>query len=171
MSTRTIQFLGQGYGNTPVTVDAVWNGNTIYSGAVPTVNETIPTFLSTTEANNEILFTTDVDVTYQADVPMTITVTSPGALVVGQIYGNYANVYTQTGNTWTITSSGPTTFLAVNNNINDLDASVGDVRNNPTLDGVPLVPVRGPSENGTWPWTIPSGSTLSCSIDLDSGCL
>ena len=42
MVTRTVKFLGQGYENTEVTINATFDGEVVYTGAVPTINEGFP---------------------------------------------------------------------------------------------------------------------------------
>ena len=166
MATRTIQFLGQAYGATPASVVATWNGNTIYSGTVPTVDQTGP---AENYIPNEILFTLgNVDVTLQAEIPVTIEVTA-GNVYFGTILGNYANVYTTVGNVTTVSSSGPTTFLAINNNINNGAPDLGDVRSNVLIDGVAPVIVRDPATTGTWSYMVRTNSTIAFDADLDSG--
>jgi SAM-dependent methyltransferase len=44
---------------------------------------------------------------------------------------------------------------------------VGESRSNVVIDGRPQLPQRGPDENGTWEWTITSGSVLSCDLKID----
>jgi len=43
MSNRTFKQLGQGYSNVPATVIVKVDGETVYMGPVPTVNEPVPT--------------------------------------------------------------------------------------------------------------------------------
>lgn len=166
MTTRTIQFLGQGYNSEPVTVTATWNGNTIFNGSIPTVDEPLPPGDFTPA---EIMFTQSVELTLQAEIPMSIEVLT-GTLMVGRIVGNYANVYTTEGNVTTITSSGPNIYMAINNSHNNQDPSLSDVRSNVLINGASVPTPRNPATTGTWCYQVAAGSTITCLVDLDSGC-
>lgn len=166
MNMRTLQIFGQGYGSSPTTVSVSAGGNTIYTGPVPTVNEPIP---NTRPPNTLPIITTyDVDITLQGEIPMTVEVTS-GILIIGDVLGNYANVYTTVGNVTIVTSSGPNTFLSVNNFHNNLDPALQDVRQNVAINGVPISITRPAGATGTWSYQLEDGDTLTCLLDLDSG--
>ena len=60
MTNRTLQFYGKGYGATPVGITATIDGSTVFSGEIPTVNESIGTIAS---AGQVLLFTTELPIT------------------------------------------------------------------------------------------------------------
>ena len=162
MATRTIQFLGQGYASTPITVAATYNGNVIYSGNIPTEDSappTVPGFIP-----SEIMFTTDIDVTSEGETPMSIEVTSEtGILQVGPILANYAKIFTQVGNTIVTSSAGPNSYSKIN------ISEQADSRGNVLIDGVAPVINRTPQTIGTWCYQVPAGSTISCMVEVDAG--
>lgn len=87
MTTKTLQFLGTGYGETPITVTATLGGQEIFNGTVPTINGPVNT--STPVASELIMFSGDVDYATIGAVPMTITVGGTGTLVLTRIKMNY----------------------------------------------------------------------------------
>jgi hypothetical protein len=77
MTNRTIQFLGQGYspaGTTPMQIVVTLDGNTVYSGAIPTL---YTSEIARQPANQTVLFTCETPVSFAGTVPMTITIDSP----------------------------------------------------------------------------------------------
>lgn len=102
MTNRTIKVIGQGYSATPVSVLAQVNGNVVYSGTVPTVNEDISVtddadpghvaIQQALQANQTTLFTFDVDVAFAGTVGLTIDV-SGGPIYIGAVvYANYNSI-------------------------------------------------------------------------------
>ena len=97
---RTLQFYGLAYGNSNVSLTAIINGTTVFSGEVPTINSPMPT--RPIDLSNEvILFSTEnstlFPTNYYGTYPMSITVTGGYAAVFRTIKSNYgmgANINT-----------------------------------------------------------------------------
>lgn len=85
MTNRTLQFYGKGYGATPVGITATIDGSTVFSGEIPTVNESIGTIAS---AGQVLLFTTELPITEIGQKSMIVEVTG-GQVVLTQILTNY----------------------------------------------------------------------------------
>ena len=92
MANRTIQFCGYAYGAVPVQLNAHINGQTVFSGAVDTLNENIPVlpFDMTTapvlfSVPESALFPTSFSGSY----PMTISVATGSGILLGFANSNY----------------------------------------------------------------------------------
>jgi len=87
MTTRTFQFYGQGWGPETTEITVTLNGQTIFSGAIPTVPERPPTAPGT--LTPVLLFTGgEIDTAITGAFPMTVTVTA-GNVIMCDIMGNY----------------------------------------------------------------------------------
>jgi hypothetical protein len=79
----TITFYGQGYGSTPVTVTATFDGTQIFTGAIAT-----QTTEDLARANQTALFTVDtVDKKGSSQKNMTVTVSGGTGAIFGNIEG------------------------------------------------------------------------------------
>lgn len=165
MTTRTIQFLGQGYGAEPTTVTASWNGNTIYTGPVATVDQPQP---GAGFVPAEIMFTHEIDLNLQGSIPMTVEINT-GSLIIGPIFANYANISSRVDNVLVYSSSGPDGYRLINNAVNNGNPAISDVRENVVIDGVPQTPTRTEQQKGTWCYHLAEGSIISCQVDVDAG--
>jgi hypothetical protein len=91
MTTRTVRFYGQGYGNTPVEITVTANGNTVYNGPVPTA----PVDPST---NSQTLFDMQLPIGFSGVIPMSILVNSGEYIQLNDVDANYvylrSSVYT-----------------------------------------------------------------------------
>jgi hypothetical protein len=85
---RTLQFYGKGYGATPATITVTLDGDTVYTGAVTTVDQ--PT-VDVLPGQQVVLFTCEVPVATSGALPMTCTVNN-GTVYFMYITGNYAPV-------------------------------------------------------------------------------
>jgi hypothetical protein len=93
MANRTLQFYGYAYGNAPVQLNAHINGQVVFSGAVPTVDQPLPTVLpvDTTAApvlfsiENSSLFPTEFSGAY----PMTVSIATGSGVVLANVFSNY----------------------------------------------------------------------------------
>lgn len=102
MTNRTIKVIGQGYSATPVTILAQVDGNVVYSGTVPTINEDIsvtdnsnPGCLAiqqALQADQTSLFTFDIDVAFAGTVGLTLDVTGGPIYIGAVVYSNYTSV-------------------------------------------------------------------------------
>jgi hypothetical protein len=91
MATRTIQFLGQGFGPGADEITITVDGVTVFSGPIPTVNQALPTLPSHEVDLAQVLFTIDVDTSFSGYIPMTCAVTS-GTVVFAQVMANYVSI-------------------------------------------------------------------------------
>ena len=84
---RTLKFYGQGYGSETLSVVASVNDTTVFSGEIPTVNES---FDLATDANSVLFsFNTGVDTDYVVGLPMSILVSgADGGVVFGNVEVN-----------------------------------------------------------------------------------
>jgi len=100
MTNRTIYVIGQGYSPTPASIVATVDGNAVYSGTVPTVNENInitqgsspevEALLEQLVANKTALFSFEVDINYDGSKPVTIEA-SGGPIWFGVVLSNYVS--------------------------------------------------------------------------------
>lgn len=89
MTTRTIKFVGLGYGSTPAEITVTSDGTTIFSGTIPTVNQPVPQ-LPNLELQADLvdLFSIEVDLEYSATDAVVCTV-NKGTVLFGETLGNY----------------------------------------------------------------------------------
>jgi len=97
MANRTIQIYGQGFGSTPAEIVVTANGNTVFSGTIPTTNDPLPV-LPNIEYSTQEIFEFTVDPSFSGQLPMTCQVTN-GTVIFAQVEMNYSfilnPVYTQ----------------------------------------------------------------------------
>jgi len=88
---RTLQFYGTAYGDSNVSLTATINGNTVFSGEVPTINSPMPP--PPHDLSNNILFSIEnsslFPTNYAGSYPMSIKVTGGYVAVFGLITCNY----------------------------------------------------------------------------------
>ncbi len=165
MTNRTVQVLGSGFGSSPASITAAWNGTQVFSGTVSTQSGPVPDLPNLDIALAELLFTFEIPMDTAGNISMTTSVTG-SPVVLTLINANYANVPNTVGNVTTWQSSGPNVYISINNNLD-----VIDTRSAVSIDNVSqLIPNPKPTEDpGTWWWTVPAGSTLSCQVAVDPG--
>ena len=167
MTDRTIQFWGQGFNTTldgygaavPCTITATLNGNTVFSGAVPTIAG--PDY-SDSPVDQSLLFTATVPMDLEGSIPMTLTITGSD-VYLKQILVNYCkNSNLVDPSVWT--TSGPDGFQPT---------SLTDSRSNVVCTGAtymnePPPEPRPTGGEGTWGWEVEtSGSPAVFSYDLN----
>lgn len=86
MANRTLQFYGQGYGVSDASIVVTLDGNTVFTGAVPTINTAETT---KTAEQQVLLFTTTVDTSVFGVKPMTVQATA-GKVVLAQTTADFA---------------------------------------------------------------------------------
>jgi hypothetical protein len=165
MPNRTVQVLGSGFGSSPASVVATWNGSQVFSGTVFTQSGPVPELPNLDIAITEPLFTFEIPMDTAGNISMTTSVTG-SPVVFTLINANYANVANTAGNITTWQSSGPNVYISIDNTLN-----VVDTRSVVSIDNVSqAIPSPKPSEDqGVWWWTVPAGSTLSCQVAVDLG--
>lgn len=85
MTTRTLRFYGLGYASSPVTIVATMDGTPVYSGPIPTLDQTTYELFPDEQ---EIMFTAECNTDFAGVKPMSITVTG-GTMVMAQTLANY----------------------------------------------------------------------------------
>lgn len=165
MTNRTVQVLGSGFGSSPASITATWNGSQVFSGTVYTQSGPVPISPNPDLAITELLFTFEIPMDNAGNIGMTTSVTG-SPVVFTLINANYANISNTVGNVTTWQSSGANGYLSINNNLN-----VIDIRSAVSIDNVSqsIPDPKPPEDSGTWWWTVPAGSTLSCQVAVDPG--
>ena len=167
MTTRTVQFWGQGYsipieglGLTPNTITATVDGTVVFSGAIPTVYDSDILRLPTDQT---ILFTCEIPMVTTGNtytLPVSLAITGDD-VYLEQIDANYAQILS--GNT--VISSGPTGFLG----IGPAETRSNVVITNAVYSSLPPPDPRLPTSNGTWGWEIETalGQTSIMTFDMN----
>lgn len=171
MANRTVQIIGQGFGSTPASVTATFNGSQVFSGSVSTINQPVPSMPIDPSLVNSgtVLFTFEIPMNLSGNVPMTVNV--DGSMVFfAQIYANYANVANiSAGNLNGFVSSGANSFVNI---YNPYPAPVNfECRSNVTLNGQSMVitPEERGTLDGPWWWQVTPGSALTCDVEITAG--
>jgi hypothetical protein len=94
MANRTIQFLGNGYapsGSEPIVITATLNGNTVYTGTIPTLYTDV---VSRVPEDQVLLFSFEVPMAFVGTQPMSISLDNPVGVSVffEQINANYTKI-------------------------------------------------------------------------------
>jgi len=160
MTARTVKIFGQGFGSTSAEISVTLNGNSIYTGAVPTLDQPVyslpdPDLVSTVPE----LCNFEIDMDASGNIPMTCTVLS-GTVIFAQILANYCTI----ANTNPVIGTGPDGFRS----ICGLNA---DARSNVNIDGTPkpidYTTIVGPV--GTSWFVLDSGSVLTYDLNVLAG--
>ena len=147
MANKTLQFLGNGYGptGTDAAVVVTFDGNTVFTGSIPTIYNAGEPLKAPDEM--QPLFTVEVPVETLGTFPMTVQVTAGDQVDLTQILSNLNN---EAGNVNVFGIMGTGTNNRTNVVINDVAQSLPDPR----------------PEGGEWTWSIPAGGTLTCDINV-----
>jgi hypothetical protein len=93
MANRTLQFYGYAYGTTPVQLNAHINGEVVFSGSVPTVDEPLPIGNMPDMTYAPVLFTVEnsslVPTEFSGSLPMTISIATGDGIALSEVYCNY----------------------------------------------------------------------------------
>lgn len=149
---RIFKQLGQGYGESPVSIVAKIDGNTVFSGTVPTINSAVPGEMLSTALGVDCFSWTDPVADFQGTRNLSIAV-SGGFFQTGETMAqistddpeHYGWVYTS--NIGDVIFSDPLTEVSID----------GSVKTRPEDTDLP----------GQWGWTIPSGSTLTATLNIN----
>jgi hypothetical protein len=147
MANKTLQFLGNGYGptGTPAAVTVTFNGNSVFSGNIPTIYSAGEPLKAPYEM--QPLFTVEVPVETIGTFPMTVQVTAGDQVDLTQILSNLNN---EAGNVDVFWFMG----------------GGGDNRTNVVINGQSQSIPEPRTEEGEWTWSIPAGGTLTCDIHV-----
>ena len=93
MANRTLQFYGYAYGTTSVQINAHINGEVVFSGTVPTVDQPLPVGDVPDMSSAPVLFTVAdsalVPTEFSGSLPMTVSVATGDGIALGEIFCNY----------------------------------------------------------------------------------
>jgi len=89
MSNRTIQILGYGYGSTTCSATVGYDGNTVFSGTIPTLDQAQVLVLPTDQVT---ISTFEIDVSTAGTFPLIINVTGGNTVYIEQVLSNYMPV-------------------------------------------------------------------------------
>lgn len=150
---RIFKQLGHGYGAEPVIIVAQIDGNTIFTGAVPTTDTPIPGPDIEAELGLECFQWTDATGNFVGTQSLSISVTG-GAFQIAQTVAQsslanadqYGFVYqTDIGN---VVFSDPLTNVSIN--------------------GQSVIRPDDPEMNGQWGWLLQSGDTLTATLNINT---
>lgn len=153
MPIRTYIFRGQAFAPTGnVSVVALFNGVEVQNGPIPTIASTPP------DANAEMdpLWQAELDTSVTGNVNLSIQVQG-GTLFFGGLLANYG------GNT-------PPTLPKDQWGLPYSVTEESDGKTNCMINGEPeysRIPTPDPDTDGEWQYSIPAGSTFTCSIYID----
>jgi len=89
MSNKTVKILGYGFGATPAEITVTTNGNVVYSGTVPTLDQPVPTLPNLNLVNEPVeLMSFEVDQSFTGIIPMTCNINS-GTVIFADVIANY----------------------------------------------------------------------------------
>jgi hypothetical protein len=92
MTIRTVKIQGLAYGTVPAEITVTANGNTVFSGAVSTIDQPLPTLPDLSLSGTTVtLCTFEIDQTFVGQIPMTCEVTQ-GTVLFAQILANYSAI-------------------------------------------------------------------------------
>ena len=159
MAIRTYKFRGGAFAPTGnVSVIAIFNGVEIHNGPVPTTQGAAPGRHS--DMND--LWQMEMDTNVTGNINLSIEVQG-GTLFFGGVWTNYCG--NNPGNVAAnIPPTPPQDYWGWPYVIN----SESDGKINCTINGVPEYSrVIGPDTQGEWQYPLASGSTFTCSINID----
>jgi hypothetical protein len=170
---RTFIFKGVAYGSTPVSLEAVVGGSTVFSGQVPTVDAATPTEPPLPADQGALFeFTSGaLNTDFAGYVPMTISITGGNAVVLGDVLANW-----HMGNVGNTANPNPgdygkaTGFSICYEGQPTNSEGTPDVRSSVKIDGITQVPPL-PVSTGIWNWILSTGSVLSYNFNVPTGCV
>jgi hypothetical protein len=86
MANRTVQVWGQGYGASPATANVTFNGNTVFSGQIPTIDSSVVYRLPDEQT---VLFTFEIPVDLAGTFPVEVVFTGQDAYL-SRVFANYS---------------------------------------------------------------------------------
>lgn len=156
MTTRTVKIYGLGYGPTGADATITFDGTTVFTGTVPSVNAPVPVD-GTPSDDDQLICSFEIPMDIVGTKPMTYSIDSGTCVVLQRIEANYGVVPTAAKPI----SNGPTEFY----NIAGIDTKE-DPRTNVYISGVEQNPTRSPTQTGTWSWNLFRGDTMTCDVTI-----
>jgi hypothetical protein len=156
MANRTLQFYGYAYGNAPVQLNAHINGEVVFSGAVPTLDEPLPTGGPSDIDVAPILFSvTDSPLfptEFSGSLPMTVSIATGYGIAMSNVFCNYMSNNTTTD-----------LILLENSSISDTTLTIGSVASGTVQVGQTIVDDTEIIPTGT---IITGGSGSSWTVNI-----
>ena len=165
MTTRTVKIFGQGFGSAPAEILVTLNGNTIYTGAISTIDQPVYT-LPNLELTSSVpeLCNFEIDMDFSGTMPMTCEVLG-GTVIFAQILANYYAV----ANTDPVVGSEPNIIKSTGPNVFKDINGISDPRLNVFVNNV-AHPINHNEEfSGPWWFTVPAGSVLAYDLAVRAG--
>jgi hypothetical protein len=155
-----MRFHGQGFGPTAVEISVTADGNQVFNGPVPTLDQSLVPLPWPLE-QSDILFSMEVPLEFQGTMPIEITVNSGSGILLEKMSINYVSLSNNV-------SSGVQGFeFDGDEKIPYLLAS-----SDHSLDGNPTTNlVCPPRPDGNWTLPLAVGSTFAATINIDAGLL
>lgn len=151
---RTFKQLGQGYSNAAATVIVKINGETVYMGPVPTINEPVPTDFAWGKDHHVALWQWQTALDHRAAQAVEVTVTSGRVLLLNTVSDN-TDIPGASG-TWNFTSGLVGDFGPFHG-----DDPWSDVK----INGRPQALASG--KRGQSYWLLHNGDVLTGNINMD----
>ena len=151
---RIFKQLGHGYGDKPVNILAQIDGNTVFTGAIPTTDIPIPNPQPNVQLGLDCFQWTESTDNFVGTKSISISVTN-GMFQIGETLAqtNLANA-DQYG------------FVYQNPPIGN--ALFSDPLTNVTINGQSVTRPEDPELNGQWGWCIQSGETLTATLNINT---
>jgi hypothetical protein len=147
MTDRIFQQWALAYGSTPCQVVCQIDGNTVFSGAVTTIDEPFPSLPDAEYVGPPVAWSWQDSADFSGTKQYTVSVTGSD-LLLAQTFAN---------NPLTYPTDWFTTFYQ-----QEIDGVIyADPFTEESIDGVAQSGPFQPSQSGQWWWRIPAGSTFS----------
>ena len=167
MANRTFQFIGNGYGDTPVSLTVTVGGTQIFSGEIPTTNEPLPPAPVWDPSAQVVLFelpdSAALNTNFSGSLNTTITVSGGYGVQFAEIMSNYylgnVQIYPGAG---TVDNFSQCYMGKPINSESSLDP-----RTSVVIGGVAVSATRPP--DGCYNWIVPAGETMTYNWNISLG--
>lgn len=150
---RIFKQLGHGYGLSPVAIVAQIDGNTVFSGTIPTTNAPVPGVESGVQLGLDCFSWTEPVGNFTGTRSLSIAVSS-GVFQIGETLAqdNVANAdqygVVYVANVGGVVFADPLTDVVIG----------GSAQTRPS----------DPELSGQWGWTVPAGATLTATLNINT---
>ena len=151
---RIFKQLGQGYGPSAVSITAQIDGNTVFSGSVPTIDAPIPGRVPETPLGEECFNWNEPVANFSGSRSFSISVSGGGSFQLNE---------TLAQNDESNINSYGFVFTEIIGNV-----IYSDPLTNVMIDGIPFTRTNDPSLTGQNGWNIPSGSTFTATLNINT---
>jgi hypothetical protein len=151
---RIFKQLGQGYGPSAVSITAQIDGNTVFSGSVPTIDSPVPGVVPGVTLGNECFNWVEPVANFSGSRSFSVSVSGGGSFQLNDTFAqndvananSYGWIYTQ--------NIGNTIY--------------SDPLTNVMIDGIALSRADDPSLTGQNGWNIPFGSVFTATLNVNT---